>query len=149
MAIEQDIQQTKFKNVYQKLLVNLVFTCNWHHNGHLHTFKPYKLTPQEYNVLRILRGNTPNTLRINEIVKRVLDRMSNISRLVDGLAKKGLVVRKPNDTDRRSVDVALTPKGLELVNKLDSIIETEEQKFSTLTEAEAQQLNDLLDKLRG
>ena len=149
MSIESAINQEKFRNVYHKAMVNFIFTSNWHHDRHLHTFKPHGIIPQEYNVLRILRGVYPSSLRINDIVKRVLDRMSNTSRLIDGLVRKDLVERAKNNTDKRSVNIRLTKKGMALVNSLDEVIIDSENKFAVLTEDEAEQFNILLDKLRG
>ncbi len=149
MSIEKEIHQSQFRNVYHKATVNLMYTANWHHFEHLRTLKSYNLTLQEYNVLRILRGNGPKPMSINDIIARMLDKMSNASRVVDGLEKKGFLTRVVCSTDRRAVDISITKKGITKVNDLDEVVNNTEKRFHTLSEKEAEQLNILLDKLRS
>jgi DNA-binding MarR family transcriptional regulator len=134
LKIEDEIQQKKFKDDYQKLVVNLLYTSNWM-NAHFELlFKGSDITLQQYNVLRILRGQFPNPSSIKLIKERMLDRMSDASRIVDKLVAKKLVIRKQSDSDKRSVDVVISDTGLNLLQSLD---------------AEITELNNLLDKLRG
>lgn len=149
MSIENDIKQKQFRSPYQRLSINLIYTSNWLAYGRLDIFRDYGITTQQYNVLRILRGQHPNPVRINDIGERMLDKTSNASRLVDKLLIKELVVRYSCPTDRRAVNVQITDKGLELLNLLDPLVDEEEKKLCKLTPEEATQLSNLLDKLRG
>lgn len=149
MKLEDEIQQKKFKHEYQKLAVNLLYTSHWL-NGHYNTFfKNSDTTTQQYNVLRILRGQYPKPSSIKLIKERMLDKMSDASRIVDKLITKELVIRRECPNDRRSVDVVITQKGLDLLESLDNIDEKFKEVCKTLTEQEVKTLNDLLDKLRG
>ncbi|MBA4849842.1 MarR family winged helix-turn-helix transcriptional regulator [Emticicia sp. BO119] len=150
MSIEKDIKQQKpFKSPYQKLVVNILFTNNWMNSDHMNILKPFDLTAQQYNVLRILRGQYPNPITVNGIIERMLDKMSNASRLVDKLLTKDLASRCDNKDDRRACDVRITQKGLDVLKEIDVLQENWETSFSNLTPTEAETLSDLLDKLRG
>ncbi|MDN5205007.1 MarR family transcriptional regulator [Fulvivirgaceae bacterium BMA10] len=148
MSIEDDIQQPKFKSIYSKVLINLIYTSNWLKEREMSILKPYKLTVSQYNVLRILRGQKGKPATINLIIDRMLDRMSNASRIVDKLEDKGLVTRKQCPNDRRAVDVIISKKGLDLLNELDPKMSAWEKKFKILSQTEAENLSELLDKLR-
>lgn len=148
MKLEDEIQQKKFKSDYQKLAVNLSYTYNWYsYRNHAH-FKSYDVTPQQFNVLRILRGQYPNPCNLKLIKDRMLDRVSDASRIIEKLKNKGLVQRKECMNDRRNVDLLITEKGLELLKSLDFIDEEHKNTFKNLSQTEIKQLNDLLDKLR-
>ena len=149
MSIETDIKQPKFKSSYHKLMVNLLFTANWHHNEHLRLLKPHDLTIQQYNVLRILKGQYPKSVRINDIIDRMLDKMSNASRLVDQLVKKKWAHRVGSELDRRAVDVTITKLGMKALIELEATEAKMQEKMVNLTSEEADQLSNLLDKLRG
>lgn len=149
MKIEDEIQQKKFKDDYQKLVVNLLYTSNWM-NAHFELlFKGSDITLQQYNVLRILRGQFPNPSSIKLIKERMLDRMSDASRIVDKLVAKKLVIRKQSDSDKRSVDVVISDIGLHLLQSLDVLDEKSKELLKSLSKAEITELNNLLDKLRG
>lgn len=149
MSIETDIKQTKFRNPHHRMALNLLYTTNWLSNSQACLLKPYDLTPQQYNVLRILRGQYPNPVRVNDIIERMLDKMSNASRLVDKLLLKALVKRTECPSDRRAVDVVITKAGLEILSQLDKMQESWENQLKRLSEKEADLLSELLDKLRG
>ena len=149
MEIGEEIKQGKFKSEYQKLGINIAFTSNWMERQIAQQLKPYGLTGQQYNILRILRGQQPNPATINLLTERMMDKNSNASRLVDKLILKELVSRRECPTDRRQVDVAITPRGLELLLKLDTVEEEWSSRLKILSENEAKELNRLLDKLRG
>lgn len=149
MRLEEEIKQKRFKSEHQKLLINLIFTGNWVKNLHADVLKPYGITLQQYNVLRILRGQFPNPASINLLVERMLDKMSNASRLVEKLRAKGLVERKENNNDRRQADVIITPKGLNMLQEIEAPIEQLDKISSLVSLAEAKKVNDILDKLRG
>lgn len=148
MSIETDIKQKKFRSPYQKLALNLVYTTKWLEYKQLESFKEYDITPQQYNVLRILRGQQGNPIKVSDITERMLDKSSNTSRLVDKLLAKNLAKRTSCESDRRAVDVVITEEGLALLKVLDPFIEDWENRFNIISEEEAEQISALLDKLR-
>ncbi len=148
MRLEDEIQQKKFKSIQQKLMLNLIYTTNWLTSKQDSLFKDSDITVQQYNVLRILRGQYPNPCSIKLIKERMLDRMSDTSRIVDKLYTKKLLERNECPNDRRSVNVIISDKGLELLKSLDYIDEISKQSLKSLTTAEINTLNELLDKLR-
>ncbi|CAN5435253.1 MarR family transcriptional regulator [soil metagenome] len=148
MRLEDEIKQKKFKSEHHKLLINLIYTGSWVKSMHSDLLKPSGLTLEQYNLLRILRGQQ-SPASINLLIERMLDKMSNASRLVEKLRQKGLLERKENDNDRRQADVLITSKGLELLQALDSTIVQIEKRTKVVTEAEAKIVNDVLDRLRG
>jgi len=148
MSIEKDIQQTKFRNEYHKTVVNLIYTYNWITEKTKQFFDKGDITSQQYNILRILRG-AGKPLSTLQIRQRMLDKMSDTSRIVDRLVKKELVQKVICKTDRRLVDVTITDTGLQLLDKLDSYNEQMDSMLASLTEEEAKMLNDLLDKIRS
>ncbi|GAB3494258.1 MarR family transcriptional regulator [Spirosoma knui] len=151
MSIETDIKQTTpFKTPYHRAMVNLIYTSNWFADSQTQLLKPYGLTLQQYNVLRILRGQYPNPVKVSDITERMLDKMSNASRLVDKLVAKKLVLRTECPSDRRAVDVVITDQGMAMLKRLDvSQAEWDGAQRCKLTEEEAVQLSSLLDRLRA
>lgn len=149
MKLEDEIKQKKFSNEYEKIVVNVLFTGNWMNLVNAGNLKPYGLTLPQFNVLRILRGQYPKPATVNLLIDRMLDKSSNASRIVDRLLLKGLLTRKICKKDRRSVDVMITEKGLELLKKIDGYSTEWQKTFKTLNLEEAKNLNNLLDKLRG
>lgn len=147
MEIGEEIKQSKFRNEYHKLLVNIIFTGNWINAISTRFLKKYGISPEQYNILRILRGQYPNVCTLNLILNRMLDRMSNASRLVDKLLMKGLLERKLCLEDRRKVDIIITDKGLKLLEEID--YKAFEDKFTNISTEDAKKLNELLDKVRG
>ena len=148
MSIEKDIQQSKFRNEYHKTVVNLIFTYNWITEKTKQFFDKGDITSQQYNILRILRG-AGKPLSTLQIRQRMLDKMSDTSRIVDRLVKKELVQKVICKTDRRLVDVTITDAGLQLLDKLDSYNEQMDAMLGNLTEEDAKMLNQLLDKIRS
>jgi len=151
MSIETDIKQvTPFRTPYHRLMVNLMYTSNWIADSQMHLLKPFRLTLQQYNVLRILRGQYPNPVKVSDITERMLDKMSNASRLVDKLVAKKLVLRTECPSDRRAVDVVITKEGMALLKQLDvHQLEWDGIQRAKLTEEEAIYLSQLLDRLRA
>lgn len=149
MRLEDEIKQKKFKNEFQKAAVNLIYTTNWLEAKFAPLMREFGLTVQQFNILRILRGQHPTPATINLLKERMLDKMSDASRLVDRLLEKGYLSRQVCGKDRRRVDILITQAGLDLLEKID----VHEQKFYSelinLTSEEADLLNDLLDKFRG
>jgi DNA-binding MarR family transcriptional regulator len=148
MEIGSELNQRKFRNQYHKLTVNLVFTYNWLSKRLDDFFAPYDLTPQQFNILRILRGNK-GPLSTMQIRGRMIDRMSDTSRIVERLIKKGLVNKAPHKKDKRMVDVSITEKGLQLLARIDPRQEELDNLVANVTIHQGETLNYLLDKLRG
>src|SRR5262245_11033120 len=119
MKLEDEIVQKKFKSPAHKLGVNLIYTFNWLDTFHQKHFKKHGITPQQFNVLRILRGQHPDPATIKLLKERMLDKMSDASRIVEKLRVKSLVDRHTCPTDRRNCDVRITEKGLKLLMKID------------------------------
>src|SRR3569833_2091919 len=149
MRIDDEIQSSKFENNYQKAVINISYTYSWVNNQTRSLFEKQNITIQQFNILRILRGQYPNPATVNLIKERMLDKMSDASRIVDRLVQKGLVSRCTNNKDRRAVDIRISDAGMETLAKLDSEFKTKEFLKNNLTEEEAGKLSDLLDKLRG
>lgn len=149
MKIEEEIKQKQFKSERHKATVNIIFTYNWLIKNQVEVLKPYGITLQQFNILRILRGQYPNPSTIKLMKERMLDRMSDCSRIVEKLRSKDLVERHLCKVDRRNVDVLITKKGLNLLNKLDKIFENLDKKLIALNDKELKTLNKLLDKSRG
>lgn len=150
MRLEEAIKQkTPFRSPWHKLTVNLIYTNNWLVARQKDLFKPYGVTSQQFNVLRILRGSYPEPISTSDIRERMLDKMSDVSRIVDRLVKKNLVSRRTCKSDKRLVDVLITEKGLELLKDMDNVQIMGDQAMSNLSTEEAETLNELLDKLRG
>lgn len=149
MRIEDEIKQSKFNNEYHKLIVNILYTSNWIERLHNKVLRPYDISQQQYNILRILRGRRPDAATITLLQNRMLDKMSNASRLVEKLRQKNLVKRVQDDKDRRQVKVTITEKGLTLLEELDVLMKNMENEFSHLSEKEAQTVNNKLDKIRS
>lgn len=129
-------------------MLNLIYTTNWLTAKQDTLFKNSGIIVQQYNVLRILRGQYPNPCSIKLIKERMLDRMSDTSRIVDKLFTKKLLLRRECPNDRRSVDIVISEKGLELLKSLDHIDELSKQTIKSLSQDEINTLNNLLDKLR-
>jgi len=149
MRIEDAIKQKSFKDPYNKALVNLLYTNSYIVARQGKLFKPYGLSPEQYNVLRILRGKHPEPITVSSIQDRMLNKMSNASRLVEKLKQKDLVNRTECPSDRRQVDITITEKGLGTLDDLEDKIDNFNRQILNLNESELQQLNELLDKLRG
>ena len=149
VKLEDEIQQKNFKTPQQKLAVNLLYTCNWLNDHYSEFFKGTDITVQQYNVLRILRGQHPNYCNLKLIKERMLDRSSDASRIVDKLVSKKLVIRANCPSDRRSVNLLISDQGLALLKKLDFIDDSTQEIFKHLSEKDIVKLNDFLDRLRG
>lgn len=149
MELEKEINQKKFRNEAHKLGVNLIYTFNWLNHIQSDFFKSSGITSQQFNVLRILRGQNPNPASVKLIRERMLDKMSDASRIVEKLRLKSLVERVTSETDRRECEVYITQKGLDLLAEIDKENDKHDKVFSNLSNDEINQLNILLDKLRG
>jgi len=149
MKLEEEIKQKKFRNEYHKLAVNILYTHGWLINNQAAILKRHRLTSAQFNILRILRGQYPNPASINLLKERMLDKMSDASRLVERLLQKDLVDRKICPDDRRRVEVVITKNGLKLLDDIDKHDDEVDQMFNKLSSGEVNTLNELLDKMRG
>lgn len=149
MKLEDEIKQSSFKSEQQKLLINVIYTNNWLSSKYDDYFKNSEITIQQYNVLRILRGQYPKPCSLKLIKERMLDKMSDASRIVDKLKAKHFLTRNECPKDRRIVDILITEKGLKLLKELDYIDENSKKITQFLSQEEITLLNKLLDKLRG
>jgi DNA-binding MarR family transcriptional regulator len=147
MSLEEDINQHSFRSEYQKAVINLIYTFNWVNEKTSKFFEPFDITPQQFNILRILRG-AGQPLSTLQIRQRMLDKMSDTSRIVDRLVKKGMVKKSICREDRRLVDVLLTDKGKKLLQTMDDLNEEMDSIFKCISVDEAKQLNSLLDRIR-
>ena len=149
MKLEKEITQRKFRNERHKLSVNILYTYSWMTALHTKIFKFHGITSQQFNILRILRGQHPHPASIKLLKERMIDKMSDASRIVEKLRQKGLVARHTSDHDRRHVDVFITSKGLKLLGELDKKEKEFDGHSNALSNTEVEALNNLLDKLRG
>ena len=146
--IEREIRQTSpFRNPHHRAIVNLMFMSSWIQNQIRDFLKPYRLTPQQYNVLRILRG-AGGPISTYDIRERLLDKNSDASRLVDRMGKLGLTEKSVSEQDRRRVDVTITARGLLILDHIEAHIDRMDQIVAALDAEEATQLSDLLDRVR-
>lgn len=148
MTIEEAIHQKKFDNEYEKLFINILFTASWLEGKNIQRFKPFGISPQQFNVLRILRGAHPHPVRLSDITERMIDKNSNATRLVEKLRQKGLLKRDICPTNRRQVDILILSKGLEILKEIDVEMKAGFKEFKAITKSEAKELNALLDKMR-
>ncbi|UOG76190.1 MarR family transcriptional regulator [Hymenobacter tibetensis] len=147
MKIEDEIKQPVFSDIFQKGMINLVYTAGWIGQRNAALFKDYGITGPQFNVLRILRGQHPKPATVNLLIDRMLDKTSNASRIVDKLETKKLVTRTVCPSNRRAVDIRITEAGLSLLLEIDKVL-VQAPHLRNLTETEAMQLNELLDKIR-
>ena len=148
MKLEDAIKQTAFKSEEERLVINLVYTSGWLSSEQNRFFKRFHISTQQYNVLRILRGQYPNPASVGLIQERMLDKMSNASRLIEKLKQKKLIKRSECSKDRRQVDVLVTQEGLLLLEEIDKLSDEMNGICDTLNLNEKKTLNKLLDKLR-
>jgi len=148
MALENEINQSSFRSEDQKAIVNIIFTYHWVTEQVKSILAEEDITMQQYNILRILRGSHPTPLSTLTIRERMLDKMSDTSRIVDRMLRKGLVVKRICTNDKRLVDVNLTDEGKQLLLRLDETMEEMNKITSNLNQEELKNLNHLLDKIR-
>lgn len=149
MSLETEIQQAKFTNEHEKAAVNVLFTSSWIHASNAARLKKHGITPEQFNVLRILRGSHPKPLMLADITSRMLDKNSNATRLVEKLRQKNLCKREICETNRRQVDISITQKGFEVLKAIDREESEWLGTLKNISKHEAMELNRILDKLRG
>lgn len=149
MKLEDELKMEKFKSEFQRTMLNIIFTAYWLEDRSSELFKEHDISMQQYNVLRILRGQKGKPVNLFLIQDRMIHKMSNATRLVEKLRLKGYVKRATCESNRRKVEITITDKGLQLLDELEpKIKKSETDTFSSLNEKEAAQLGRLLDKLR-
>jgi MarR family transcriptional regulator, 2-MHQ and catechol-resistance regulon repressor len=149
MSIEKDIQQMSFVSPRQKAMINILYTYGWLLERIKNFLAKEDITHQQFNILRILRGTSPKPLSTLQIRERMLDKMSDTSRIVDRLITKGLVKKTICPADKRLVDVVITDKGQELLKRMDKESDQVNTIMANLSENDAEMLSSLLDRLRG
>lgn len=149
MRIEDEIKQPHFRDEHQKAAINLIYTAGWMQLRQSCAFKQFSLTSPQFNILRILRGQHPQPATVALLIDRMLDKTSNASRIVDRLEEKKLVTRTVCPSNRRAVDIRITAAGLALLDQVDASGAMQSPAHTALSEAEAHQLNELLDKIRS
>jgi DNA-binding MarR family transcriptional regulator len=149
MKIEEEIRQTKFRNPYHKAAINLLFTAGWLEERNKNYFESFGITPQQFNILRILRGQHPGKISVAEIKSRMLDKNSDVSRLLSRLISKQFVMKGQCPEDKRAAEILITRQGLDVLKKIDLNMDQIDVRLLKLTQKETDQLNFLLDKSRG
>ncbi len=147
MKIEQELQTANFRSEQHKASLNIMFTAYLIHRSVASALKPYGVTPEQYNVLRILKGRFPESMCVRDIAGRMIERSSNVPRILDRLENKGYVKRERSEADGRETLVSLTSDGGQFLEKLIAALERQELTLP-ITDAEAWTLNELLDKCR-
>lgn len=148
VKLEQAIQSTKFKNEVHKAGLNILYTAWWLKTVMSKELKEFGLTHEQYNVLRILKGKHPDRLCIKDIACRMIEKNSNVPRIIDRLVNKKLVKREQGSNDARQTVISLTQAGMAILESSTIRINTVFDAVMTIQEAEAAQLNSLLEKVR-
>ena len=149
MTIEEAIKQERFEDEFQKADINLFYTVNWMTHRFSSLIKEYDISQQQFNILRILRGQKGKPASLKLLTERMLDKMSNTSRLVEKMLTKGLLERKICPNNRRQVEITLTEKGLSLCNEVSDKVNIQRKENVKITSEEAAELNRILDKIRS
>ena len=149
MVIEETLKISKRLPERKRALLNLLYTGNWVSDEIAKVLKPFDITPQQFNVLRILKGRQGEACSLQTIQERMISKMSNTTRLVDKLIKKEFVKRTQCETNRRKVDIVITPKGLLALDEISEVVDQSEARMTDqLSTSELEDLNALLNKLR-
>ena len=149
MSLEQSISQSKFDSEQEKLMINVIYSANLLNLITSRLFKPYELSPQQYNVLRILSGEEGESIALMDIEHRMLDKSSNVSRLVDKLISKDLINRSISSKDRRRIEIVITSRGVSVLKEIDVILSEMNSKIKAIiSDDNAKQTNRILDQLR-
>jgi DNA-binding MarR family transcriptional regulator len=149
MQLEKEIYTTKFDSEVHKATINLMFTAHWVRTRLGAQFKLFGLTPEQYNVMRILKGKYPEKMCVKDIGKRMIEKNSNVPRILDRLVRKELVIRQQSELDRRETETTLSQKGLDLLATVTDHIKEQEKNIMQLDEATAAQLNTILENVRN
>ena len=148
MGIKEEIQQEKFSSNLQMAVVNLIYTANWMRDQQQHILKDYEILVQHYNVLRIVMGQDPKPAFPGQIKNVLLDKGRDLTRLIDKLVSLKYLNRNVCESNRRMVEIVITDQGKKVANEIGKKLAKDMQKRFNLSEKEALQLSELLDKLR-
>ncbi len=151
MQLEAELKTSRLLPPHQRALLNILFTASWLDCHIQRVLRPFGITHPQYNILRILNGSYPKGLSVLDIKGRMIDRSSNVSRLVDKLHKCGYIERAPSRRDRRKVVITIAEQGRWLLQAIHEtgLLDPKQMPGSHLSESEARELADLLDKFRG
>lgn len=149
MKLEEEIRQTHFRDSYHKAFINIWFTASWLYARNAAWLRQFGLTPEQFNVLRILRGSYPQPMKLADITVRMINRSSNASRLVDKLVEKRMAKRTICKSSKRQVDILITNVGLKLLEKIDSQLPVWYFLRDKISSEEAELLNRMLDAIRS
>jgi DNA-binding MarR family transcriptional regulator len=149
VRLEDEIKQVQFKTEHHKLMINLLYTTSWLQRMQSAILRPHDITPEQYNILRILRGSKGEQMSLNDISSRMIDRASNTSRLIDKLVLKKWAIRKICPDDRRQSEIAITERGLEVLEKLQKPIDDITEQFSIISVNDCKKFNQALDEIRN
>lgn len=149
MRIENALKTNKFRDERHKAILNLMYTTYWMKDRFATTLKEFDLTSEQFNVLRILRGSLPTHLCVKDIGERMIERSSNVPRILERLQRKGYIERIVSEHDRRETQTIITDKALKMLQLLDEKMSSAENEVLNLNQQDAQILNLLLDKIRG
>lgn len=150
MQLENELKMKGFQSPMQEVILNVLFTSYWLGDKMNSVAKEFDISEQQYNVLRILRGQKGNPINLMDIQSRMLHKTSNVTRLVEKLRLKNLVERVLSEENRRKVEITITKKGLRLLDQMEPRLKESHRDLSRkLNKEEANQLNLLLEKLRA
>jgi DNA-binding MarR family transcriptional regulator len=148
MKLQEALKTDRFRNEQHKATLNVLYTAYWF-KSHLNVvFKEYGITEEQFNVMRILRGKHPEQMCVRDIASRMLEKNSNVPRIVDRLVTKDMVKRENSREDKRETLISLTAKGIAQLEKVSKEVETKTNEIINLSSEEADQLHNLLEKLR-
>jgi DNA-binding MarR family transcriptional regulator len=148
MKLEEELKTNKFKNQVHKATLNLLFTSYWLRTKMSNYLKIFGVTSEQFNVMRILKGKHPEKMCVKDIGSRMIEKNSNVPRILDRLVRKNIVVRQQSSTDKRETECQLTEEGLELLSKINTYLDLREETVMNLDEETAEQLNNILEKIR-
>jgi DNA-binding MarR family transcriptional regulator len=148
MRLEEEIHTSKFVSEVQKAAINLLFTSHWLNTKINSYLKPFGFTHEQFNVMRILKGKHPEKMCVKNIGMRMIEKNSNVPRILDRLEKKGWIVRQQSVEDRRETETSLTSLGIEMLTKASENIAFHQSTMMKLDETMALELNTILEKIR-
>ena len=149
MKLEESIKQKRFESPQIKAMLNIMYTANWLMGEFRDVYKPFGITPQQYNVLRILRGKHPESVNPSEIKEVMLDKNPDITRLCDRLLAMGLIGRSIDNDNRRKMNIVITEQGLHMLSQIQPILTERQTQILHRSDINFDLLSDLLDELRG
>lgn len=148
MKLEEAIKSSRFANEKHKASLNVLYSAYWLRNNFSMAVKPFDLTLEQHNVLRILMGQYPEQICVKDIGVRTIEKSSNVPRIIDKLEEKGFAVRTTSREDKRETLVGITPKGIDIIRQARAALDSKTAQIMNLDEQESLLLNNLLEKMR-